>query len=115
MDLISWNVGNSHRKDIIRVQDNFRKQSTEVVLPPSETAVANNGIQIYPNPVSDVLNVTKVSDKATYKIYSAAGQLVDRGNINNGKVNVSALVKGGYVITIDDKGIEQFKSKFIKK
>ncbi|MCD9617150.1 reprolysin-like metallopeptidase [Chryseobacterium gleum] len=84
-------------------------------LATAETAVKNNGIQIYPNPVSDVLNITKVSDKATYKIYSAAGQLVDKGNINNGKVNVSALVKGGYVITIDDKGIEQFKSKFIKK
>ncbi|MCH7415267.1 hypothetical protein MM213_17335 [Belliella sp. R4-6] len=42
MDLISWNVGNSHRKDIIRVQDNFRKQSTEVVLPPSETVVAKH-------------------------------------------------------------------------
>jgi len=84
-------------------------------LATAETAVKNNGIQIYPNPVSDVLNITKVSDKATYKIYSAAGQLVDKGNINNGKVNVSALVKGGYVITIDDKGVEQFKSKFIKK
>lgn len=84
-------------------------------LATSETAVKNNGIQIYPNPASDILNVTKVSDKATYKIYSAAGQLVDRGNINDGKVNVSTLVKGGYMITIDDKGIEQFKSKFIKK
>jgi hypothetical protein len=84
-------------------------------LATSENAVKNNGIQIYPNPATDVLNVTKVSDKATYKIYSAAGQLVDRGNINSGKVNVSTLVKGGYVITIDDKGIEQFKSKFIKK
>ena len=84
-------------------------------LATSESTVKNNGIQIYPNPATDVLNITKVSDKATYKIYSAAGQLVDRGNINNGKVNVSALVKGGYIITIDDKGIEQFKSKFIKK
>lgn len=84
-------------------------------LATSETSVKNNGIQIYPNPVSDILNVTKVSDKATYKIYSAAGQLVDSGNINNGKVNVSTLIKGGYVITIDEKGAEQFKSKFIKK
>lgn len=76
---------------------------------------SDNGIQLYPNPVSDILNVTKVSDKATYKIYSAAGQLIDSGNINSGKINVSALVKGGYIITIDEKGQEQFRSKFIKK
>lgn len=81
----------------------------------SETGTKNNGIQIYPNPVNDVLNVTKVSDKAAYKIYSAAGQLIDSGNINSGKINVSALIKGGYVITIEDKGQDQFRSKFIKK
>lgn len=84
-------------------------------LSTSETDLKNNGIQIYPNPAADVLNVTKVSDKAAYKIYNAAGQLVNSGNINNGKVNVSTLVKGGYIITIEDKGNEQFKSKFIKK
>ncbi|PKF74660.1 reprolysin-like metallopeptidase [Chryseobacterium sp. PMSZPI] len=81
----------------------------------SETGLKNSDIQIYPNPVTDVLNVTKVSDKATYKIYSAAGQLVNEGSVNSGRINVSALVKGGYVITIDDKGMEQFRSKFIKK
>jgi hypothetical protein len=84
-------------------------------LSTSETANPNNGIQIYPNPVSDILNVTKVSDKATYKIYSAAGQLVGNGNIKDGKINVSLLIKGAYVISIEDKGKESFNSKFIKK
>ena len=84
-------------------------------LSTSETAIANNGIQIYPNPATDFLNVTKVSDKATYKIYSAAGQLVGNGNISNGKINVSSLIKGAYVISIEDKGKESFNSKFIKK
>ncbi|MFP3598925.1 reprolysin-like metallopeptidase [Chryseobacterium sp. SIMBA_029] len=81
----------------------------------SDVAGPNNGIQLYPNPVSDILNVTKVSDKATYKIYSVAGQLLDSGNINGGKINVSSLIKGGYMITIDEKGRDQFRSKFIKK
>ncbi|MBD3904590.1 M12 family metallo-peptidase [Chryseobacterium sp. Ch-15] len=79
------------------------------------SGVKNNGIQIYPNPATDFLNVTKVSDKATYKIYSAAGQLVGNGNISNGKINVSSLIKGAYVISIEDKGKESFNSKFIKK
>ncbi|WP_449401387.1 T9SS type A sorting domain-containing protein [Chryseobacterium wanjuense] len=59
--------------------------------------------------------MTKVSDKAAYKIYSAAGQLVKHGTINNGQINVSELIKGAYVITIEDKGKDQFSSKFIKK
>jgi trimeric autotransporter adhesin len=86
-----------------------------VVLATNEVTGAKSEIQIYPNPVSDVLNITKVSDKATYKIYSAAGQLAKSGNISNGQINVSELVKGGYVITIEEKGKESFNSKFIKK
>jgi hypothetical protein len=74
-----------------------------------------DGIQIYPNPATDFLNVTKVSDKAIYKIYNAAGQLVSNGNINGGRINVSALIKGAYLIAIEDKGNDSFKSKFIKK
>lgn len=84
-------------------------------LSTNEAVTSNNGIQIYPNPVSDILNVTKVSDKANYKIYSVAGQLVSRGIINDGKINVTSLVKGAYVISIEDKGKESFNSKFIKK
>lgn len=88
----------------------------QVSLGTNEVNGANNsGIQIYPNPVNDILNVTKVSDKTAYKIYNTAGQLVGEGNINGGKINVSSLVKGGYVITIDEKGKDQFRSKFIKK
>lgn len=88
---------------------------TPTVLATNDVVGPKNDIQIYPNPVSDVLNITKVSDKASYKIYSAAGQLVRQGNIKDGKINVSELIRGGYVITIEEKGREAFTSKFIKK
>jgi len=88
---------------------------TPTVLSTNDLAGPDNGIQLYPNPVSDILNITKVSDKASYKIYSATGQLVRQGNISNGKINVSELVKGVYVITIEEKGKDLFNSKFIKK
>ncbi|GAA4149324.1 zinc-dependent metalloprotease family protein [Chryseobacterium ginsenosidimutans] len=88
---------------------------TSTPLATSDVAGPKNDIQVYPNPVSDILNITKVSDKSTYKIYSAVGQLVKQGNISNGQINVSELIKGGYVITIEDKGREPFTSKFIKK
>ncbi|SEW49008.1 Por secretion system C-terminal sorting domain-containing protein [Chryseobacterium wanjuense] len=88
---------------------------TATPLATDEVSGPKNDIQIYPNPVSDILNITKVSDKAAYKIYSAAGQLVKHGTINNGQINVTELIKGAYVITIEDKGKDQFSSKFIKK
>ena len=39
MDLIDWVIKNSHRKDIEKVEPNFRKQSTREVLPPDERPV----------------------------------------------------------------------------
>lgn len=81
----------------------------------SEVSNANDGIKIYPNPVSDVLNITKVSDKAEFSIHNATGQLVDTGIVKNGKIDVTSLIKGVYVITIKDGNRENFTSKFIKK
>lgn len=38
LDMIRWNMKNSHRKDLIFLKDNFREQSTEKILPPAERA-----------------------------------------------------------------------------
>ncbi|MGS0748103.1 reprolysin-like metallopeptidase [Halpernia sp. GG3] len=74
----------------------------------------NEGLQIYPNPASDVLNITKVSNNAIYSIYNMSGQIAAKGNIRNNKVQVSGLLKGIYIISIDNNG-ETTKVKFIKK
>ena len=84
------------------------------VLSTNETSAVKNLVQVYPNPATEVLNVTKVSDKAQFEIYSAVGQLVKAGLINNNQVRVSELVKGTYLITIKDKGVNE-TVKFIKK
>ena len=71
-------------------------------------------VQVYPNPAVDVLNITKVSDKATYSIYNMAGQAVNNGKVVNNKVQVSQLQKGVYIIVVDNNG-DVTKVKFIKK
>ncbi|WP_053327333.1 M43 family zinc metalloprotease [Chryseobacterium gallinarum] len=71
-------------------------------------------IGIYPNPVNDVLNITKVSNKATFEIYNTLGQIVKKGTIDNNKINVSELLKGDYIIAIKDEKISE-NIKFIKK
>lgn len=75
---------------------------------------SKNKLQIFPNPASDILNITKVSNSANYNIYNTSGQLVSQGKISNNKVNVSKLAKGIYFIEVQEKG-QSSKAKFIKK
>lgn len=74
----------------------------------------NKSIQIFPNPVKDVLNVSNVTLNSNYKIFSAAGQLVSKGNLGTGKVAVNKLAKGVYFLNVDDKGTV-VKTKFVKE
>lgn len=39
LDLVTWTVENSHRKDITRLPPNFRRQTTEQLLPPDERPI----------------------------------------------------------------------------
>ncbi|MBP0613590.1 T9SS type A sorting domain-containing protein [Chryseobacterium sp. cx-311] len=76
--------------------------------------VQDSGVKIYPNPATDVLNITKVSDRAVYQIHNMAGQLVSGGQIKRNQVNVSGLAVGTYIITVTD-GDLKMSTKFIKK
>ncbi|KAA6440474.1 hypothetical protein FEM33_07745 [Dyadobacter flavalbus] len=47
LDLIDWNVKNSHRKDIESLPDNFRKQTIKEVLPPDERPVQRHNANMF--------------------------------------------------------------------
>lgn len=76
--------------------------------------VNQDDIHIYPNPVSTTLNITNISAKAQYKIYSAAGRLVSSGFILNNAIDVRNLIKGIYIIEIEDI-MGSAQKKFIKE
>jgi hypothetical protein len=49
LDMISWSVQNSHRKDIELLEPNFRDQTTREVLPPDEQPMSKyngNGFRL---------------------------------------------------------------------
>jgi hypothetical protein len=73
-----------------------------------------NSINIFPNPVKDVLNITKVKDGAKYKIYDSAGRIVKSGVIIANKINMHSLISGVYIIDVDNNG-ETAQKKFIKE
>ncbi|RQP07832.1 MAG: T9SS C-terminal target domain-containing protein [Chryseobacterium sp.] len=83
-------------------------------LTTTEVGAKNNGLNVFPNPAVDVLNVTKASANASYSIHNAEGRVVMSGKLADGKVGVSKLAKGVYVISVDDNG-QISKVKFIKK
>jgi len=76
------------------------------------TDVKKNNISVYPNPATDVINISNVSSKTKFEIYSVGGQLVNQGT-TDGKVNVSKLTKGVYILTVESNG-EKSQTKFIK-
>jgi hypothetical protein len=47
LDLVNWTIMNSQRKDIKRIEPNFRKQTTEEVLPPDETRIARHNSNMF--------------------------------------------------------------------
>ncbi|MCE7069215.1 hypothetical protein LZG74_02825 [Dyadobacter sp. CY327] len=47
LDLIDWNIKNSHRKDIELIEPNFRRQTTREVLPPDERQVQRHNANMF--------------------------------------------------------------------
>ena len=47
MDLIDWDISNSHRKDIDTLEPNFRKQTIKEVLPPDERPVQRHNANMF--------------------------------------------------------------------
>ena len=68
----------------------------------------------YPNPVTDFFQVNIKKESASYKIINTIGQLVKKGELLNGNINVSDLDAGIYLLDVND-GQKSFKSKLIKK
>ncbi|WP_435523246.1 GEVED domain-containing protein [Chryseobacterium indoltheticum] len=84
--------------------------STEVHLATSEINKTHE-ISIYPNPASDILNISGISSDIDFEIYNSAGQKLSAGKTKNKTVNVSDLTKGIYFIRLK----ENSNFKFIKK
>lgn len=74
----------------------------------------NKEINIYPNPVSDVLTVDGIVSDLKYEIYNSVGQKINAGKLADHKVDVHDLTKGVYFIQLKEKE-KITKLKFIKK
>jgi hypothetical protein len=88
-------------------------QDLELQFTPSKLDTLNN-ISIYPNPVTNHTIYLKNSegyDDISYQITNIQGQILSKGNLINGKLNVKALSSGSYLIlikTADSNTVKRF-------
>lgn len=73
------------------------------VVNPTVTTVETKTIKIYPVPASRFLIVNNMAVNSQYQIYSMNGQLQHAGRIVDGKINISDLKTGEYILKINGK------------
>jgi Metallo-peptidase family M12B Reprolysin-like/Secretion system C-terminal sorting domain/Bacterial pre-peptidase C-terminal domain/Fibronectin type III domain len=83
-----------------------------------EITAANGIVKIYPNPVSNVLNVSVlggISAKASLQVTDLNGKIVLTQNLINNpqSIDISRLAKGVYLIKVDNGG-KEISGKFTK-
>ena len=81
----------------------------------NENSVLN--AQFYPNPVTDILNISNKQEIDNVMIYSVTGQLQMQQKVNGKSVqlNLSKLSAGLYIVKILDKSSKTQTVKVIKK
>lgn len=59
-------------------------------------------IKLYPNPTTSILNITSVSENATYRVINLLGQVISKGKVENGAISVSKINAGNYILEVFD-------------
>lgn len=96
-----------------------QSQSGAQALDEAFLATANSSVEsvmFYPNPATDVVTISGNKTPFTNAmIYSVDGKLVKTTKINSGKVNISELPKGNYLLKVFNGNSQPKSVKIIKK
>ncbi len=81
---------------------------------------SDNSISVYPNPVSDMLNILlNTKEISKLNIYDILGQQVYTSDLNivtgNLEINISNLSSGQYIVEVESTNNEKQVAKFIKQ
>lgn len=68
-------------------------------------------IKVYPVPASQVLTIENLKTFSRYQIFSTNSQLQCEGRIENGRINISGLKSGVYVLRIIENGTTIWSKK----
>jgi hypothetical protein len=79
------------------------------------TNVESTTLSVYPNPATDVLNISLSNGTAieTVNIYNISGKLVNNSKLNGNQIDISQLNNGVYMLEVLTAN-GSFKTKFVK-
>ena len=78
--------------------------------------LANKSVKIYPNPVVEYLNISASTKVESVTVHNIAGQKMPvAAKLVNGKVDMSRLAPGVYIITTVLDGGKKESFKVVKK
>ena len=82
--------------------------------------IEDNGvpaISVFPNPTSDILNITSSETISEIEIVNSLGQVVYRAEVNadNAVCDVNGLSNGVYLVRIQSKGAVVVQRRFVKE
>ncbi|WP_298156944.1 FG-GAP-like repeat-containing protein [Flavobacterium sp.] len=88
----------------------------EGAFPLTITEAENDAFVIFPNPVSDILNIKSKSNAAIIKaeIFDMSGKMILKKESVNSTIPVNTLSNGTYIIKILDVNGRQYTQKFVK-
>lgn len=89
--------------------------STNGILGTNENALQENKVKVYPNPFSDILNISDVREVASVSITDMAGRLVKSITKPTAQLQLGDLKSGLYLVTLKYKDGSVKTVKTVKK
>ena len=115
-EFLSWNDGNTDTLRTITVTGDATYIATFIPATNIEENVALE-IALFPNPATDILNITSSETISEIEIVNTLGQVIKRIEVNadNAVCDVEDLKAGVYVVRIHTEGAVVSQRKFIKE
>ncbi len=82
--------------------NNFSLTGVEITLGVNTNPKLN--FKMYPNPVSNMLNLVHQYDNLTYKLFTIDGKLIQEGNVTNSEISMSQIQSGIYLLQLSTNG-----------
>ncbi|MFZ1704878.1 MAG: FG-GAP-like repeat-containing protein [Saprospiraceae bacterium] len=115
--IVSVDLNNDEAKDVITANGSLWWYQNKITQLPSGTKNETlQTISIYPNPVSDEINIEELSDKIYFlTVINGVGQEVLKTILDYGKANVKSLSSGQYLVVVQDESGKKVGQQIILK
>ncbi|WP_183148133.1 T9SS type A sorting domain-containing protein [Chryseobacterium nematophagum] len=89
--------------------------SSSILSTKDSTYMENNTVNVYPTQVKDMMTISSKETLKSYKIFDESGKLILSAplNINKKEINLSGIIPGNYIVSIETK-TQTINKKIIK-